>query len=442
MRNVAHPVLAGYADGASALASGESAISVSRFLSDVSALAAQLPAAGHVVNLCADRYRFAVGFAAALHRGQITLLPASDASALLSGLVLQYDDLYFLHDEKLPPGLTGFAFPASLPEMVPVPLLDIPLEQWAAVLFTSGSTGAPMPNPRRWGALVASTLAAAKALGVDGLAGAHLLGTVPHQHSYGLESVLMLSLQNGFAFHPVRTLLPADIVAQLQAMPAPRLLATTPVHLRSLVAFDGGLPPLHRIVCATAPLSRDLALQAEERFAAPLYEIYGCSEVGQIAVRRTTETLEWTCFEGIELEARGADVWASGQAAANTATLNDVIELTGPGRFILHGRKSDMVNIAGKRSSLSYLNHHLNAIPGVLDGVFVLPESGDGVTRLVAYVVAPGLTQKEIRAALRRHVDPAFLPRPIHFVDALPRNALGKLSRLAAERLALETADR
>jgi len=100
------------------------------------------------------------------------------------------------------------------------------------------------------------------------------------------------------------------------------------------------------------------------------------------------------------------------------------------GRFELHGRTSDLVNIAGKRSSLAYLNYHLNSIEGVRDGTFVVPEQEtDTVTRLTAYVVAPGLSGEDLMNALRQRIDAAFLPRPLHFVDALPRNELGKLPR-------------
>ena len=77
---------------------------------------------------------------------------------------------------------------------------------------------------------------------------------------------------------------------------------------------------------------------------------------------------------------------------------------------------------------------------GVEDGVFVEPE-GNG-KRLTAYVVAPRLTARQLLAALRREIDPAFLPRPLIFVDLLPRNALGKLTRRALEHLALETIER
>jgi hypothetical protein len=34
---------------------------------------------------------------------------------------------------------------------------------------------------------------------------------------------------------------------------------------------------------------------------------------------------------------------------------------------LLHGRHADLINIAGKRTSLAYLNHQITAIPGVAD---------------------------------------------------------------------------
>jgi acyl-coenzyme A synthetase/AMP-(fatty) acid ligase len=92
------------------------------------------------------------------------------------------------------------------------------------------------------------------------------------------------------------------------------------------------------------------------------------------------------------------------------------------------------VNIAGKRTSLAHLNYHLNSIEGVGDGVFVVPEQhGEAVSRLTAYVVAPGLSSEALMGALRQRIDSAFLPRPLHFVDALPRNETGKLPRQALD---------
>jgi acyl-coenzyme A synthetase/AMP-(fatty) acid ligase len=49
------------------------------------------------------------------------------------------------------------------------------------------------------------------------------------------------------------------------------------------------------------------------------------------------------------------------------------------------------------------------------------------VARLMAFVVAPGLTPADLDLALRSRIDPAFLPRPLYFVDSLPRLPTGKL---------------
>jgi len=262
--------------------------------------------------------------------------------------------------------------------------------------------------------------------------GMALLGTVPPQHSYGLESTVLMAMQGGLALHAGRPFFPADIRAELRALPRPRCLVTTPTHLRVLLAEADELPALDFTLCATAPLSPQLAAQAEARFAAPLHEIYGCTEAGQVATRRTVKSNEWRALPGVSLRQDRNGTWVKGGHIPGEVLLADVIELRGRAKFLLHGRTADLVNIAGKRTSLAHLNYHLNSIEGVQDGVFVVPEQeGEAVTRLAAYVVAPGLSRQALLTALRQRIDGAFLPRPLHFVDSLPRNETGKLPRQA-----------
>jgi acyl-coenzyme A synthetase/AMP-(fatty) acid ligase len=275
-----------------------------------------------------------------------------------------------------------------------------------------------------------------------GIGAAHaILGTVPPQHMYGLESTVLMPLQCGAALHAGRPFYPADICAALESLPRPRMLVTTPYHLRALLAEQATLPAVDQLLSATAPLSQDLAREAESRFGAPLFEIYGCTETGQLASRRTATGLEWHTLAEVRLRREGQMVWAEGGHIDSPTGLSDIIELIGDGRvsttFLLHGRHADLVNIAGKRTSLAYLNHQLNAIPGVRDGVFLLPrEDGpDRIGRLTALVVAPGLTPAVLTQALRERIDPVFLPRPLLLVDALPRNATGKLSGQITQEL-------
>jgi len=246
----------------------------------------------------------------------------------------------------------------------------------------------------------------------------------------------LMVMQGGLAMHAGRPFFPSDICAELDALPRPRGLVTTPVHLRVLLAEASELPSVDFLLCATAPLSPQLAIEAETRFAAPLHEIYGCTEAGQIGSRRPAQTHEWRPLPGVSFFQDEKGTWVKGGHVESEVLLADVIELRNRNIFLLHGRTADLVNIAGKRTSLAHLNFHLNSIEGVRDGAFVMPEENDGtVTRLTAFVVAPGLAGETIMAALRRRIDAAFLPRPLCFVEALPRNETGKLPRMALDDL-------
>jgi acyl-coenzyme A synthetase/AMP-(fatty) acid ligase len=219
-----------------------------------------------------------------------------------------------------------------------------------------------------------------------------------------------------------------DIARVLASVPRPRVLVTTPLHLKTLLDDGIPVPPLDLVISATAPLSPQLAARAEATLSAPLMEIYGCTEAGQVATRRTTEAPEWRTFSGLALAGDGEHAWVSGGHVPEPTRLADVLDVLEPTRFRLLGRSNDLINVAGKRSSLAHLNHHLNSIEGVRDGAFWLPpDSGEAVVRMVAVVVAPELSRESLLAALRERVDAAFLPRRILRVESLPRDPTGKL---------------
>ncbi len=419
-------------------------VTVARFLAQVAHLARLLPQRSYILNLCADRYRFAVGFAAALLRGQTSLLPPNYTPGFVERLGQCYPDMYCLADGAVDfHGVEVMPCP-PLPEDDTVGAIPaIPANQLAALVFTSGSTGDPVAHPKSWGGLCMGAGAEAASLGIVKNSGMAVLGTVPAQHMYGLESCMLLAFQNGLALVAEKPFYPADICACLAALPQPRCLVTTPVHLRTLLSGAEEVPAVEFVLCATAHLAPQLASEAEAKFGAPLYEIYGCTEAGMLASRRTTAGSPWHLLPGVEMrqDERGSHV-RGGHVEIETL-LSDVVERNADGTFLLHGRTADLVNIAGKRTSLASLNHHLNAIPGVRDGVFLMPDDGDGaVTRPLAFVVAAGLTSDDILGALRNSVDAVFLPRPLYFVDELPRNSTGKLTRESLLRLQRQCAKR
>lgn len=417
------------------------AVSVAQFLREVRQLAQTLPQRRHVLNLCGDRYHFLTVFCAALLRGQTNLLPPNHAENTLQRLHAAHPDAYGVSDKPLAvPGLDVIAYP-RLPDD-DSPTAEIPAvdgDHVAAVAFTSGSTGEPQAHPKTWASLAGQARLQAAGLGLA--RGANILGTVPPQHMYGLESTLMMALHNGGALHAGQPLFPADIRRALEELPDPRVLVTTPLHLRVCLEEASALPPLALILSAAAPLSAEMAQQAEERFGAPVKEIYGCTEAGAIACRRTVRGADWESLAGISIHNdEDGQAWAEGGHLASPVPLQDVIEsAAGGARFRLIGRKADQVKIAGKRASLGDLNRQLNQIPGVRDGVFFAPEDQAGMApRLIALVVAPGLRESEIIAALRHRIDPAFLPRPLYLIETLPRTATGKLPRDTLSRMLAE----
>jgi len=438
------PLIAGFAPSGTVGWCGGKPVSAERFCAAARELAAKLPPKGHVLNLCEDRLNFMVAFAAALIARQVSLLPYSKAPGVVRDLFASNPDSYCLADgSDLPSGLPAVMVPPwTLGNVAPdVPL--IPGSQLALIAFTSGSTGRPQAHAKTWDSLVRDGRTLGGTLGIGPGGACSIVGTVPPQHVYGLETTVMLPLQNGVATHGGCPLLPADVAAALAGLPGNRWLATTPIHLRGCVADETPFPPLAGIVCATMPLAPELARQSERVFAAPLHEIYGCTEAGAVALRRPVLTERWRVRPGMRLWHKGAETWVEGNHLPEPYGLPDRIEILSATEFTLLGRPGDMAKIAGKRISIESLNGELLRIPGVRDGVFFIPAGSESIeTRLAALVVAPGRKPGEILRALRARIDPAFLPRPLLIVDRLPRNATGKVTREGLLALAAAAQER
>jgi len=402
-----------------------------------------LGAGAHVLNACADRYHFTVGLAASLVSGKVSLLPSTHTPEVIRQLIAFAPDVVCLSDEAdCGIDLPRVPFPGDATRFTgkPAPVPAIDTAQLAACVFTSGSTGTPVPYRKSWGRLIACVREEANRLGLSGRASCAIVATVPPQHMYGFESSVLLALGCGHALCAERPFYPADIAGVLAAVPRPRILVSTPIHLRALLESGIALPPADLIVSSTAPLTAQLAAEVEQRFNTRLLEIYGSTETGQISARRPTHTPEWRLWPGVTLSVRDGETWAQGGHIEQPTRMCDVLEVTGEETFLLHGRVADLVNIAGKRSSLAYLNHQLNSIPGVLDGAFFHVDaaraSHAGVARVAACVVAPDLDAARVVQELRLRIDPVFLPRPLLFVARLPRNTTGKLPQEALRSLA------
>lgn len=411
------------------------AITTAMLLDAAHRLADILPDGAYVANLCRDRLWFAVALVAAMLREEITLLTSDRSPARLRALAEDYPRLYLLTDEQL----RGMPLDQHLLARSPLPVVrdapatpSVSAAQVAAIVFTSGSTGQPLAHRKLWGALVERSDDAASRFGFTRSHPPSIVGMVPPQHMYGFETTVLLPMHApatawcGPAFYP------QDVAAALRAVPEPRVLVTTPLQIRALLRASAKLATIDQVVSATAPLFGEMAEAAERRWKTQVFEIFGATEVGSIASRRTVADDVWHTYPRVRLsrdDAHAGRVSVHGPFAEPCA-VNDVITYLDDQHFRLVGRAADMVKLGGRRASLAELTRILTEIEGVSDGQFIAPEDLDRrpTARLVAFAVAPQRTADEILSVLRSRIDPLFLPRRIILVDQLPRNDVGKLT--------------
>ncbi len=418
-------------DGVIAISEGE-AIGCGTFLRDVEAWANKFPESSHAINLCVDRYLFMVAFSAVIRRGQCNLLLAGHQPEMIAEALKSYPDAYVICDREIS-GCEGQIIkierksrPSGAIHIVP----DIPEDQLAAVVFTSGSTGTSKPIPKTWGALRTGALVNCAYLLGDDIEACNFIATVPPWHMYGLEWSVMLCLVSNTMTYSGETFFPEDIRLALGRTSGKRILISTPLHLRAMLNSGVDFPTIDTVLCATAPLDIDFARDVEQQFSAPVFEIYGCSEAGALAYRWPTRDAHWKFMREFHVVRRDPKVQISACHVAGIIELADTLIFQPDGSFLLRGRNEDLVKVAGKRASLGELNSRLLSIDGIDDGVIYDPEAfGFESGRLSALVVSKSRDVNEIRQELAQSIDPVFVPRPIKMVPRLPRSETGKLRR-------------
>jgi acyl-coenzyme A synthetase/AMP-(fatty) acid ligase len=399
-------------------------VSREQLCADARCLARQLPCHPYVINLCEDRYLFCVMLLAAMLRGQVSLLPPSGQAIALREILHDYPDVYLASEQA-----QGFCpwFAVAPPQGAkagePLAFAD---EQTALIAFTSGSTGYPKPCAHAWGSFRISAGLALDSLGLQRRQRL-MISTTPPQHMYGLETSIFWPLFSDLAVYAGRPFFPEDARRAIASSPWPSWLATTPTHLRALAKAPGDWRGLAGILSSTAPLSQELARQAELALGAELREIYGSTETLSFASRATARASFWRPYAGARLAGDGqGNTLLASPHLKTPMPLPDLLSLEADGRFQLLGRDDDMLKIGGKRASLAELNRRLAELEGIEDGLFIVREQGQGECRMAAVVVSR-LGKQAIREGLRPYLDEVFLPRSIHYVDAIPRNPVGKI---------------
>lgn len=409
------------------------------------ALAQRLVDGATVCNLCDSRAGFLIAWLAALRRGCTQVLPPSSGRAELAGILQLARNPVIVVDDAGSAAVWD-SEAQCLQVDVEAPLLsdqelawlqdsdaDAPLVR----LYTSGSTGAPEPQNRSLSQLVRGARVLAARLDDTVPGGIAALGqivcSVTPQHMFGLETSVMLPLVTGIPVRELKPLLPADVHAAFAAATVDGAWVATPLHLRALALSGVTLSHCRLVLASTMPLSASLAAQVEALGNAPVLEIYGSTETGVVAMRRTAVEACWLPVDGVRIEPAEMGTRVTGGHFPSPCLLADQVEPDGNGGFVLLARLGDLIKIAGRRASLGSLNRLLEDMPGLTHGVFYLPAGSSGTQRLVLIHEGPPLDRAVVHQWLRGRMDALFLPRTIIRVERLPRTPAGKLRRTALD---------
>ncbi|GAB4531997.1 MAG: malonyl-CoA synthase [Amphiplicatus sp.] len=332
----------------------------------------------------------------------------------------------------------------------------------AVILYTSGTTG------RSKGAMLTQRNLASNALALHEIWGFRpgdaLLHALPIFHIHGLFVALHTAMLNGSEI----IFLPGfDVAAVRESLQRATVMMGVPTFYARLLADpDFGAEDCARIrlfVSGSAPLSPEIFRAFEARTGHRILERYGMSEAGMIAsnpldgpripgtvgfalpdvyVRITDETgVMLPPGEPGNVEVKGPNVFAGYWRQPEKTkeafrgewfVTGDIGALDEEGRLSLVGRAKDLVIVGGYNVYPAEIEQILDSIPGVAESAVIgvpHPDMGEGVVAVLA--PRPGAARPDetaLAGALER-LAKFKRPRRFFWVDALPRNAMGKVQK-------------
>ncbi|HVR42764.1 MAG TPA: AMP-binding protein [Thermoanaerobaculia bacterium] len=326
----------------------------------------------------------------------------------------------------------------------------------ATVKLTSGSTGRARGVAMRADHLLADEAALSLTMGLRG--DDRLLAAIPMSHSYGLVTLALSAIVRGLTL-----VLPEDS-GPLAALDAARKLGasvfpTGPAYLKALLKMSQ--PPawpdgIRLIISAGAPLPAATAAEFRRRYGRPVHAFYGSSECGGICFDREGGAAErgtvGTPVEGVRVSIEPMAGVDAGQGlvvvespAVGATYLPEPDPRLDAGRFEtrdlaswrggeleLCGRVDNVINVRGFKVDPAEVESVLTALDGVEEAVVIGVAAADGRDQIVRAVVAcpsGSLDYEGIVSWCRLRLADHKVPRSVVIVEAIPRNARGKIDR-------------
>ncbi len=327
-------------------------------------------------------------------------------------------------------------------------------EDAALIVYTSGTTGTPKGAVHTHASLLAGSRSLCEAWGIA--ANDRLLLALPLFHVHGLCAGLLTTLAAGASIALLERFTPAGVA---EAAATCSLFFGVPTMYHRLAESDlaGALAPLRLCVSGSARLDPELWTHLHSTHGVTVLERYGMTETlltlsnPLLGERRPgsvgrplpgiSATLDGTDDLGIgELMVRGpslfAGYWGRPDATAGAwrdgwFATGDLASVSSDGYFTIRGRRTEMIITGGHNVYPAEVEAVLRAHPSVSDVCVVgvrSPEWGESVVAfVVGHLGAPDVAALE--ALAMRDLAPFKRPREYRVIDALPKNALGKVLR-------------
>lgn len=419
-------------------------VSASAFRARVNAWKARLSAigAGDIALHDPDAVEFAAALLAAWRTGRCVHVPGDVQPASVAAL--RRAGLHLVG--AFPEGETDDEATRMLPpEAAPPRPADT-----ALVLYTSGSTGAPLAVPKRLAQLLAECDALERCFG-DRLGDSEVVGTVPHHHIYGLLFRILWPLRARRPFHAHALRYPEDIVATVRGQRT--TLVSGPAHLKRLppdLPWEAVRPDVVAVFSSGGPLPDEELVAARRHLGQAPIEVYGSSETGGIAWRQRTDDVDasWRPLPGVQVGVQDGHLTVASPHLpdASVHVVADRAEALAPDRFRLLGRADRIAKVEGKRVSLSAVEAALTRSPLVAQAR-VLLLADDARDALGAAVVpsaqgwrllfdeGPAALRTQLTQSLAASFERTLWPRRWRWLDELPENAVGKIPEAAVAGL-------
>ncbi len=317
--------------------------------------------------------------------------------------------------------------------------------------LTSGTTAAPRAIRFRTPQLLADCIQICDTMGIGG--DDVNFAVIPLSHSYGFSNLVTPLLVRGVAMVLSRDRMPRAVLDDL-ARTGATVFPGMPVFYQAFSEMENppALPNLRLCISAGAPLPLEVARKFRDKFQRSIHSFYGSSECGGISYDREAR-LEEPGFvglpmNGVRIESLEPDNAASrvriqSAAAGDGYFPEPDVEKLGDGFFApddlltktdagfrIVGRVSDVINVAGKKVNPAEVEAELLRFDGVRAAVVFGRESALRNEEVAACVAAnPNVNETELLDFCRRHLSGWQVPKRIFFIDEIPVNERGKVSR-------------